>query len=282
VPAKTGNIHFAALQRNGGLMPSSLITYELDGAVAVIGLNRPDKRNAINDAVVMQLRDAVVRAGDEADAGVIFGHGVNFSAGLDLAQLLKNMESPLPRKKRDHAWHTVFDVIARGPIPFVAALHGAVVGGGLELAAAAHIRVADRTAFFGLPEGQRGIFVGGGGSVRVQRIVGYSVMADMMLTGRILSVDEAERVNIVRYVVGEGQALTKAKELAARIAQNTPLTNWQITNVLPRVNDLSHDDGLFMEYLNTSMQRPPESMQRLRDFIEKRATPLQAPGKKPR
>ena len=263
-------------------MSSPLITYELDGAVAVIGLNRPDKRNAINDAVVMQLRDAVVRAGDEADAGVIFGHGVNFSAELDLAQLLKNMESPLPRKKRDHAWHTVFDIIARGPIPFVAALHGAVVGGGLELAAAAHIRIADHTAFFGLPEGQRGIFVGGGGSVRVQRIVGYSVMADMMLTGRILSVDEAERVNIVRYVVEEGQALAKAKELAARIAQNTPLTNWQITNVLPRVNDLSHDDGLFMEYMNTSMQRPPESMQRLRDFIEKRATPLQTPDKKTR
>ena len=263
-------------------MSSELITYELDGAVAVIGLNRPDKRNAINDAVVTQLRDAVVRAGDEADAGVIFGHGVNFSAGLDLAQLLKNVESPLPRKKRDHAWHTVFDIIARGPIPFVAALHGAVVGGGLELAAAAHIRVADRTAFFGLPEGQRGIFVGGGGSVRVQRIVGYSVMADMMLTGRILSVDEAERVNIVRYVVEEGQALAKAKELAARIAQNAPLTNWKITNLLPRVNDLSHDDGLFMEYLGTSMQQAPESVQRLRDFIEKRATPLQAPNKKPR
>ena len=263
-------------------MSSELITYELDGAVAVIGLNRPEKRNAINNDVVMQLRDAVVRAGDEADAGVIFGHGVNFSAGLDLAELLKNMDptTPKPRKKRDHAWHTVFDIIARGPIPFVAALHGAVVGGGLELAAAAHIRVADRTAFFGLPEGQRGIFVGGGGSVRVQRIVGYSVMADMMLTGRILSVDEAERLNIARYVVEQGQALAKAKELAARIAQNTPLTNWQITNVLPRVNDLSHDDGLFLEYINTSMQRPPESMERLRDFVEKRATPLQAPNKK--
>jgi enoyl-CoA hydratase/carnithine racemase len=106
-------------------------------------------------------------------------------------------------------------------------------------------------------------------------------MADMMLTGRMLSVDEAERLNIVRYVVDEGQALAKAKELAARIAQNTPLTNWQITNVLPRVNDLSHDDGLFLEYINTSMQRPPESMERLRDFVEGRAKPLKAPDKKP-
>jgi len=264
-------------------MSASLITYELDGAVAVIGLNRPEKRNAINDEVVFALRDAVVRAGEEADAGVIFGHGVNFSAGLDLAELLKRMDpaTPKPRKKRDHAWHTVFDIIARGPIPFVAALHGAVVGGGFELAAATHIRVADRSAFFGLPEGQRGIFVGGGGSVRVQRIVGYSVMADMMLTGRMLSVDEAERLNIVRYVVDEGQAVAKAKELAARIAQNTPLTNWQITNLLPRINDLSHDDGLFLEYINTSMQRPPESVERLREFVEGRAKPLKAPGKKP-
>ena len=186
-------------------MSSDLVTYELDGAVALIGLNRPQKRNAINNAVVVQLRDAVVRAGEE---------------------------------------------------------------------------VADSTAFFGLPEGQRGIFVGGGGTVRVQRIVGYSVMADMMLTGRMLSVEEAEKLTIVRYVVEAGQAVAKAKDLAARIAQNTPLTNWQITNVLPRVNDLSHDDGLFMEYLNSSMQRPPESAQRLRDFIEKRATPLQAPSKK--
>jgi len=264
-------------------MAANLITYELEGPVAVIGLNRPEKRNAINDDVVFALRDAVVRAGEEADAGVIFGHGVNFSAGLDLAELLRRMDpaTPKPRKKRDHAWHTVFDIIARGPIPFVAALHGAVVGGGFELAAATHIRVADRSAFFGLPEGQRGIFVGGGGSVRIQRIVGYSVMADMMLTGRMLSVDEAERLNIVRYVVDEGQALAKAKELAARIAQNTPLTNWQITNVLPRVNDLSHDDGLFLEYINTSMQRPPESMERLRDFVEGRAKPLKAPDKKP-
>src|SRR3954451_19171580 len=260
-------------------MSSDLVTYDLDGAVALVGLNRPKKRNAINNAVVMQLREAVMRAGEEADAGVIFGHGVNFSAGLDLEELLQRMESPRPRKKRNHAWHSVFDIIARGPIPFVAALHGAVVGGDFELAAAAHIRVADSTAFFGLPEGQRGIFVGGGGTVRIQRIVGYSIMADMMLTGRLLDVDEGLQTNIVQYIVENGTALEKAKELAVRITQNTPQTNWQITNMLPRVNDLSHDDGLFMEYLNSSMQRPPESMDRLRAFLEKSATPLKKGGK---
>jgi enoyl-CoA hydratase/carnithine racemase len=260
-------------------MTNELVTYRLDGAIALIGLNRPDKRNAINEAVIDALRAAVHRAGEEADVGVLYGHGSNFCAGLDLAEALARAtgEAPRPRKRRRHSWHEVFDTIARGPIPFVAALHGGVLGGGLELATAAHIRVCDEATFFGLPEGQRGIFVGGGGTVRIQRVVGYTVMADMMLTGRLLSAAEGEREHIVRYVVPAGQALDKAKELAAKIAKNTPDTNWRITNLLPRVNDLSHDDGLFMEYLNSNMQRPPEAAERLREFVEGRAKPLVAP-----
>jgi len=261
-------------------MSDELVTYELDGRIALIGLNRPDKRNAINEAVIDALRTAVRRAGDESDVAVLFGHGRNFSAGLDLGEALARatQQQRPPRKGRRHSWHEVFDVIARGPVPFVAALHGAVVGGGLELACAAHVRVADATAFFGLPEGQRGIFVGGGGTVRIQRIVGYTVMADMMLTGRLLSAAEGEREHIVRYVVPEGQALAKARELAARIAKNTHETNWRITNVLPRINDLSHEDGLFMEYLNSNLQRSPEGAERLREFVEGRAQPLVPPG----
>lgn len=262
-------------------MNQELVTYETDGAVALIGLNRPEKRNAINDATIESLRQAVVRAGDEARVGVLFGHGNCFSAGLDLSEALARaqQDQTKPKKRHRHSWHAVFDQIARGPIPFVAALHGAVVGGGLELATAAHVRVGDETAFFGLPEGQRGIFVGGGGTVRIQRVVGYTVMADMMLTGRLLSVQEAERVQIVRYVVPAGGALEKARELAAKIAQNTLDTNWRVCNVLPRVNDLSHDDGLFMEYMNSNMARTGEPAERLREFVEGRAKPLAAPTK---
>jgi (methylthio)acryloyl-CoA hydratase len=264
-------------------MSAELVTYRLEGRIALVGLNRPEKRNAINEEVINTLRAAVHRAGDEADVGVIYGHGKNFCAGLDLGEALARAANQVkpPRKGKRHSWHEVFDTIARGPVPWVAALHGAVVGGGLELAMAAHIRVADESAFFGLPEGQRGIFVGGGGTVRVQRVIGYTVMADMMLTGRLLSAAEGEREHIVRYLVPAGKAMDKAIELAATIAKNTHETNWRITNVLPRINDLAHDDGLFMEYLNSNMQRSPEAAERLRDFVEGRAVPLVAPaGKK--
>ena len=259
---------------------TELVTYQLEGPVAVLGLNRPDKRNAINNAVIDALRAAVQRAGEEAAVGVLHGHGRNFCAGLDLVEALAcaAAQSGPPKKRYRHNWHEVFDLIARGPIPWVGAVHGAVVGGGLELACATHVRVADESAFFGLPEAQRGIFVGGGGTVRIQRITGYTVMADMMLTGRLLSASEGEREHIVRYVVPPGQALAKAMELAATIARNPPDTNWRIVNLLPRVNDLSHEEGLFLEYMSSNMQRAPETAERLREFVEGRAKPLVPPG----
>jgi (methylthio)acryloyl-CoA hydratase len=257
-----------------------LVSYALQGKLALIGLNRADKRNAISEAVIRALDAAVQRAHEEADVAVLFGHGANFCAGLDLGEALARATGQIapPRKRRRHNWHTVFDQIARGPIPFVAALQGAVVGGGLELAMAAHLRVCDETAFFGLPEGQRGIFVGGGGTVRIQRVVGTTVMMDLMLTGRLLNAAEAMQEHVVRYVVPAGQALAQAKALAERIAQNTLETNWKIINVLPRIQDLSHDDGLFVEQLNSAMARPPEVELRLREFVEGKAKPLRAPA----
>ena len=156
-------------------MSEELVTYDLDGDVALVGLNRPDKRNAVNEDVNRALRTALERAQDEARVGVLFGVGKHFCAGLDLAQALTwQDEGPEQRRKRRGAWHPTLDIMARGNIPWVAALQGACIGGGLEIASAAHIRVADETTFFALPEGQRGIFVGGGGSVRVQRLLGYA------------------------------------------------------------------------------------------------------------
>lgn len=257
-------------------MSDPLVTYERDGTIALIGLNRPDKRNAIHDPLIDALRAAILRAHDEADVAILFGHGSNFCSGLDLAEALARATGQIKpaRKRRRHNWHEVFDLIARGPIPFVGALHGAVVGGGLELALATHVRVCDETAVFGLPEGQRGIFVGGGGTVRIQRVVGTTVMTDMMLTGRLLSAAEGMQEHVVRYVVAAGQALGKARELASRIARNSVETNWMIVNVLPRIQDMSHDDGLFVEQLNSARARPPEAEARLREFVDGKAARL--------
>ena len=259
-------------------MSEAMVTYELAGDVALVGLNRASKRNAINDELLKQIRAAVFRGTEEAKAGVIWAHGDNFSAGLDLAEASEWMK-PGSTKYRRGRWHRPFDLIARGPIPWVAALKGACIGGGLELASATQVRIADESTFFALPEGQRGIFVGGGGSVRIQRLMGYARMADLMLTGRVLTAAEGERANLCQYVVPKGESFERAKQLAARIAQNAPMTNFFICNGLPRINDMSHEDGLFVEGLISAAVRTPEGYERVRAFVEKKAKPLVEPGK---
>ena len=121
-----------------------MVTYELEGEIALVGLNRPDKRNCFNPDVMKALREAIERAGEEAKCGIIFGHGDNFCAGLDLRWAAESWKTG--RSERlpfQFNRNTYFEAMARGNIPFIAALHGATLGGGLETAAAAHIRVAD-------------------------------------------------------------------------------------------------------------------------------------------
>jgi (methylthio)acryloyl-CoA hydratase len=168
----------------GALAQLTLLRIEVAGAVAHVRLNRPDKRNAINDTLVMQLRSALEQLPAEVRAVVLTGEGAHFCAGLDLSELSER--SVAEGVQHSRLWHQAMDTIQFGRVPVVAVLHGAVVGGGLEIASACHIRVAEASAFYGLPEGQRGIFVGGGGSARVPRLVGVATMTDMMLTGRVL------------------------------------------------------------------------------------------------
>ncbi|MFZ1990819.1 MAG: crotonase/enoyl-CoA hydratase family protein [Alphaproteobacteria bacterium] len=256
-------------------MGDQVVTYELQGEVALIGLNRPEKRNALNQAVASQLYDAVSRALDEAKVGVLFGHGDHFSGGLDLAMFAETAATRRVVKRRPLG--SGADLMARGDIPFIAAIRGAAIGWGLEVAACAHIRVADETAFFALPEGQRGIFVGGGGSVRVSRLMGVPRMMDMMLTGRVLNAAEAERCDVVQYLVKSGEALSKAKELAEKIAKNSPLSNNAIINGLPRLREMPYEEGLYFEALVAATTFGPEAAERIKAFVEKRAEKLAVP-----
>ena len=150
-------------------LPDSLACTVQD-EVAILRLSRPEKRNALDDATVAAIGRFFADPPAGVRAVVIHGEGEHFSAGLDLASLTATDATAAIHHSR--AWHRAFAAIEFGRVPVVAVLHGAVVGGGLELAASSHVRVAERSAFYALPEGSRGIFVGGGGSVRLPRLIG--------------------------------------------------------------------------------------------------------------
>lgn len=169
-------------------------------------------------------------------------------------------------------WHHAFAHIQFGKVPVVAALQGAVVGGGLELAASCHIRVADDTTFYALPEGSRGIFVGGGGAVRIPKLIGVARMTDMMMTGRVYNASDGERAGFAQYLVPAGQAFDKAMQLAAQIAGNAPLTNYALMHALPRIAEQPADHGFVTESLMSSItQAAPEAKARVDAFLQGRA-----------
>lgn len=142
-------------------------------------------------------------------------------------------------------WHEAFNKMEYGGVPIIAALQGAVVGGGLELASAAHIRVIDQTTYFGLPEGQRGLFTGGGATIRVANLIGKSRMIDMMLTGRLYRGAEAVTIGLANYIAEDSGA--RAYEIAKRCAENLPLTNFAICSAISHVQNMSALDAAYME-----------------------------------
>ena len=244
--------------------------FEMRGAVAVVRLSRPAKRNALGDALILALRNLFETLPSTAKAAVLHGEGDHFCAGLDLSELTERDAGQGLHHSR--LWHAALNVLQFGPVPAVAALHGAVVGGGLELASACHIRVADDTAFYALPEGSRGIFVGGGGSVRIPKLIGVARMLDMMLTGRVYTAEEGERIGLAQYLTPKGAAFDKALALAERIAQNAPLTNYALLHALPRIAEQPADHGLFTEGLISAIaQSAPEAKSRVKAFLDGKA-----------
>src|SRR5436853_2676180 len=179
-------------------LPKSL-KVERRGAVTIVTLARPEKRNALNDTTVRGLQTFFETLPSGVKAVVLNAEGKHFSAGLDLSELkVLSTEGGIAHSRM---WHGIFDRIEFGRVPVVTVMHGAVIGGGLELAAATHIRIAERSAYYALPEGSRGIFVGGGGSVRLPRIIGVSRMMDLMLTGRTRSEEHTSELQSLRHLV---------------------------------------------------------------------------------
>jgi enoyl-CoA hydratase/carnithine racemase len=255
---------------SGPLGALDLLRIEHAGAITHVRLNRPAKRNALNDPLVGQLQAAFTGLPAETRAVVLSGEGDHFSAGLDLSELTERNVAEAVVHSR--SWHAAFEHIQFGRVPVVAVLHGAVVGGGLELAASCHVRVAESSAFYGLPEGQRGIFVGGGGSARIPRLIGAARMADMMLTGRVYDAEEGLRIGLSQYVVDEGQGLAKGFELAGKIAANAPLSNFAVLHALPRIAEMGQAEGLFVESLMAAIASgDPAAKERIKAFLQGKA-----------
>src|SRR2546423_10645821 len=210
---------------------AALLKVEISGPVLTVGLNRPAKRNALNDGIILAMQHCFSNIPDGIGAVVIHGIGDHFSSGLDLSELTEH--DATEGLVHSQMWHRVFDRVQYCRVPVIAALKGAVIGGGLELACAAHIRVAEPSAYFALPEGQRGIFVGGGGSVRLPRLIGVARMSDMMLTGRVYSATEGASYGFAQYLTEEGGALARAMELADTVASHAPLSDFAVVHALP-------------------------------------------------
>lgn len=254
---------------------SEHVGLEFRGSVAILTLDRPDKRNALDGGTVHALGTFFADPPDEIAAAVLTSSGDHFSAGLDLSELSETtvFEGVL----HSRSWHQPFDHIQLGTIPVVSVLRGAVIGGGLELAISTHIRVAEATAYYALPEGSRGIFVGGGGSVRLPRLIGVHRMADMMLTGRVIDAETGHGLGISQYLVDEGDGFTRAIELANRIAENSRLTNWAVLQALPRIAEVGPNEGLFLESLMAAIsQGSEEAKSRLEEFLAGRAAKVTA------
>lgn len=250
-------------------LPASLRA-ERRGTTALLILSRPEKRNALNDETILGIEQFLDTLPADIAAVVIAAEGDNFSAGLDLSEIVER--STVEGISHSRMWHRVFEKIEFGRVPVISVLKGAVVGGGLELACATHIRVAEKGAYFALPEGQRGIFVGGGASVRVPRLIGVARMADMMLTGRVHDAEAGYAMGLSQYLVEVGDGLDRALDLAERIAGNAPVTNFAVLHVLPRIAEADPQQGLMMESLMAAVaQSSDEARSRLRAFLEKRA-----------
>jgi enoyl-CoA hydratase/carnithine racemase len=257
--------------------PSDLLNIKQNGAVLTVGLNRPAKRNALNDGIILAIGDCFAHLPDGVGAVVIHGIGDHFSSGLDLSELTEH--DATEGLRHSQMWHRVFDRIQYSRVPVIAALQGAVIGGGLELACAAHIRVAEPSAYFALPEGQRGIFVGGGGSVRLPRLIGVPRMIDMMLTGRVYSATEGTSYGFSQYLTEPGGSLPKALEVAERVVANASLTNFAVLQALPLIAEANPQTGLLMESLMATVaQSDKEAKRRIRAFLDHRTAKVK-PGK---
>ncbi|MFC4216429.1 crotonase/enoyl-CoA hydratase family protein [Pseudophaeobacter arcticus] len=251
-------------------MSDPILKIEIADTIATLTMNRPDKRNAMCEELLIALDAFFSAPPKEVRVVILTGTAGHFCSGLDLSEHVhRSAEDNLYHSRH---WHAVMEKIQFGGLAVVSAIFGAAIGGGLELASATHVRIAEASTIFQLPEGRRGIFVGGGATARVGRLLGPDRMTEMMLTGRKYNAAEGLALGLTHYAVGEGESMALAQQLAGKIARNAPLSNYLMIQSIARINDMSQSDGLFTESLAAALsQTTPDAEEGLKAFLEKRA-----------
>lgn len=251
---------------------SDLVRLERFDSVGVITLNRPDHLNAINAEMALQLGDALERLKDDPaiHVGIITGTGHAFCAGMDLSEFAAGR--PMPRGENPD-WG--FAGVVNHPIdkPLIAAVNGAAVGGGLEIALACDLICVDQQAKLGLPEVRRGIFPAGGGALRIGQQIPLRLGLELALTGRLFSADEALSWGLINRVAPEGRAYEIAMELASRITESAPLATRATKRLIYGTKHLSLTESEAWELNDYEMERvfrSADAGEGAKAFVEKR------------
>jgi enoyl-CoA hydratase/carnithine racemase len=243
----------------------AVVEYQKEGKIAIMTFNRPDARNALSAEVHQLLHDAMLDFRDDPNVWVAILTGVGdkaFCAGQDIKEF-----KPGPRTEAVSAYNLA-DTIWK---PFIAAINGVAVGGGLELALSCDIRIAADTARFGQPEINIGYMTGGGASQRLPRFIPRAKAAEILLMGDMVDAQEAYRVGLINKVVPAADLMKTAREWANHICERGPLGVRKTKEAMIRGYSLPLLEGLKLEQkFNNELRNSEDFMEGARAFAEKR------------
>ncbi|MCG3151639.1 MAG: Short-chain-enoyl-CoA hydratase [bacterium] len=254
--------------RCGHMEAAPLVLTERVGSVAILTLNRPEKRNAIDLAMVQALHGILAELARDADLAclVLTGAGKAFAAGADIGELRERNRFDALAGINSR----LFQAVEQFPTPVIAAIQGWALGGGCELALACDLRIAGESARFGQPEVTLGILPGAGATQRLPRLVGLGMARDLIFTGRIIDAAEALRIGLVNRVVPDDGLLDAAQEVASQIAANGPLALRLAKLALNASHRTGSDVGFLIESLGqASCFESDDKYQRMTAFLEK-------------
>ncbi len=252
-------------------MTTRSVLLSVNDRVAEVAINRPDKLNALNEAVRSELTEVFDDLAGRDDVKVVVLHGAGdkaFVAGADVSEFAARS----PEEQREVYRHRrVYDALAEFPKPVICAIHGFCLGGGNELALACDIRVADATARFGQFEVRLGLIPGAGGTQRLARLVGPGQALRIGLCGDLIDAAEAYRIGLVEFLTEEGRHLARARELAARMTRWSVVTLKLVKKAVREAYERHLSDGLAAEKeLFLEAFASEDGREGVKAFVEKR------------